>query len=118
MNYSVGIGERTEAFSLPDTVTVDVMHAKAISVDDAESDILSQSIEHPIGTALSELVDATKSICIITSDVTRPVPTARILPTLMAHLHACGAKDENITLAIALGSHRPQTDDELAAIMG
>ncbi len=119
MRYSIGIDKRCEEFIIPDELSVDVMHAKEVSASGDEREILSNSIAHPIGSPrLEELVDGDMTICIMTSDVTRPVPTARILPTLMEYLHSCGVKDEKVTLAIALGSHRPQTEDELKYIMG
>lgn len=119
VRYSVGIGSREEVFTISDDISVDVMHAKEVTASADEATIVRTSLEHPIGSpCLSELVNADKSVLIITSDVTRPVPTARILPVLMDQLHSCGVADENVTLAIALGSHRAQTGQELERIMG
>ncbi|RRF90939.1 MAG: nickel-dependent lactate racemase [Coriobacteriaceae bacterium] len=119
MRYEVGIGNRTERFELPQEDVIEVMHANPASFAATGEKVVRDSIEHPIGTArLRELVHAGQSVCVITSDVTRPLPTATVLPPVMDELHAAGVRDEDVLLAIALGSHRPQTDDELRTIMG
>ncbi|MBR3160280.1 MAG: nickel-dependent lactate racemase [Atopobiaceae bacterium] len=119
MRYSVQIADRQEYFEIPARAAVDVMHAKAVTIASDEEELLRYSLDHPIGSSgLETLVSRDTRVCIITSDVTRPMPTARVLPSLVERLLDCGATEENITLAIALGSHRPQRPDELKAIMG
>ena len=119
MRYEVGIGTRTEGFELPEEDVIEVMHANPVASGPTGEKVVRASLAAPIGTPrLRELVRPGQTVCVITSDVTRPLPTATVLPPVMDELHAAGVRDEDVLLAIALGSHRPQTEDELRTIMG
>jgi nickel-dependent lactate racemase len=54
----------------------------------------------------------------VVSDVTRPVPNAIILPPLLDALADAGVRDEDITILIGTGLHRPSRDDERERILG
>ncbi len=61
------------------------------------------------------------TVCITTSDITRPVPykgEAGILPPLLEVLHHAGIHRENIVLLVGTGTHRPSTRDEKVAMFG
>src|SRR5574337_2062959 len=61
------------------------------------------------------------TVCITTSDITRPVPykgEAGILPPLLELLHQAGIRSENIALRVGTGSHRPSTREEKVAMFG
>ena len=65
-----------------------------------------------------EIVRPGERIAIVTSDITRPVPTYRILPALLDELYAAGVRPETVTLVFALGSHRPHTPGERRKLAG
>ncbi|QCR15268.1 lactate racemase domain-containing protein, partial [Methanosarcina mazei] len=51
------------------------------------------ALENPVKSRrLSEIVNPDSKISIIVSDVTRPTPTAKILPPLLEELYLGGAK--------------------------
>lgn len=78
-----------------------------------------KALEIPIGSVnLSELARGRKDVCIVTSDITRPVPNKIILPPLLEILEECGISREKITILIGTGIHRPSTDDELVTMFG
>lgn len=54
----------------------------------------------------------------IFSDITRPTPNHIILPVLLEGLRAAGIQPENLTLFNALGTHRPNTPEELHRMLG
>ena len=81
--------------------------------------LIKKALENPVKSRrLSEIVNSDSKISIIVSDVTRPTPTAKILPPLLEALDICGAKDENITIVFALGLHRQQTAEESKKLIG
>lgn len=119
MRYGVGIGTRTQEFELPEQDVIEVMHANRVAFSQVGANVVRESLRHPIGSApLGSLVHPGQSVCVITSDVTRPLPTATVLPPVMDELHAAGIADKDVLVAIALGSHRPQTEGELRKILG
>ncbi len=91
-------------------------------------DEIRRSLEAPIGTPpLPKIIEAKGkpagklSVCIATSDITRPVPykgESGILDPLLRILHDCGVPRENVTLLVGTGTHRPSTAQEKVAMFG
>jgi len=87
-------------------------------VKDTKQEIL-RALHNPIGTkSLTELVKGAKKVVIIADDNTRLTPTVEIIPILLDEMNAAGIKDEQITLIIALGTHRFMTDAEILIKFG
>jgi len=81
--------------------------------------LIKRALENPIKSKrLSEIVNPDSKVVIIVSDVTRPTPTAKLLPPLLEELHLGGVKDEHITIVFALGLHRNQTEEESRKLVG
>ncbi len=80
---------------------------------------IKEAIDFPVGSrSLKEQVIIGDKISIIVSDITRPVPTAKILPTLIEELHAYGIPAEDICIVFALGIHRRMTEEEKIKVIG
>ena len=67
---------------------------------------------------LRQVVKREEKIVVVTSDITRPMPTAAVMPALLEELYAAGAAPEDITLLFALGSHRRHTQAERRQLAG
>ena len=67
---------------------------------------------------LRQVVKRGEKIVVVTSDITRPMPTAAVMPALLEELYAAGAAPEDITLLFALGSHRRHTQAERRQLAG
>ncbi|MBY9015020.1 MAG: nickel-dependent lactate racemase [Candidatus Lokiarchaeota archaeon] len=59
-----------------------------------------------------------KSVCIVVSDATRPVPTHLILEGLLKELNDYGIQEKYISVLIATGLHRPSHKEEINRILG
>jgi len=80
---------------------------------------LREALAHPIGTpCLRDLARPGQEVVIVTSDVTRPCPSERLLPPILEELTAAGIPNENVTIVIALGLHRPMSASELKSAVG
>ncbi len=80
---------------------------------------VKQALQTPIGTkSLRDIAKGRQSVCIVISDITRPVPNKIILPPLLETLEQAGIKKEAITILIATGIHRPNEGDELITLVG
>lgn len=119
MNIELGYGKTTQRVSFPDESLISVLTPNAIEVERAGEDEVRYALAHPIGSKpLRELVRPGERIAIITSDVTRPMPTWQVMPALLCELEAAGVDLADVTLVFALGSHRRQTDAERARLAG
>ncbi len=75
------------------------------------------AVRNPIGTKpLRELVAATDRIAVVIPDITRPLPSERLLPWLFAELSHVPAA--NFTIVNGTGSHRSNTPVELEKMVG
>ena len=75
-----------------------------------------QAVANPIGTdPLVELIKPSDKVVIVTSDGTRPVPNRLLIPWLLDTLPV---PVENVTVLIGTGTHRPNTDQEIATMFG
>ncbi|MFX1386109.1 MAG: lactate racemase domain-containing protein, partial [Promethearchaeota archaeon] len=83
---------------------------------------IKESINNPIGgLPLKEIIKSKSNIntvCVVSSDATRPVPSNLILEALVEELNTYGIKDDQITIVIATGLHRASYEDELEHILG
>ena len=78
------------------------------------------AIRSPIGApALPELVarHGTDTVVLV-DDGTRSTPQRLILPVVLDELNAAGVPDRDVTVLIALGTHRPMTEAERVARYG
>ena len=80
---------------------------------------ITRALSHPIGSkTLGELAKGVNNVVLIADDNTRLTPTDKIIPVLLAELNSAGIRDEQITIIIALGTHRFMTDGEIQAKFG
>ena len=87
--------------------------------DCSEDALIRAALAQPIGSLpLAELPRAGQRVVIITSDITRPCPSARLLPPVLAELGRAGIRDQDVTVVFGLGSHRPHTPQERAQLAG
>ncbi|MGE5552971.1 MAG: nickel-dependent lactate racemase [Betaproteobacteria bacterium] len=84
---------------------------------DNELEAVREALRNPIGCApLRDSVKATDTVVIVFPDGTRAMPLRRVLPPLLAELSH--VPRERIALLNALGTHRPNTHDELVSMLG
>jgi lactate racemase len=75
-----------------------------------------QALEKPTDSKpLKQLIKAGDKICISFTDITRATPNERLIPWLLEHL--APVPRENITLLNQLGTHRPNTREELETML-
>ena len=112
-------GQSSLEFSLPEQNLVGVYSPKDIhGVADLSQEI-ARALTHPIGTKpLRELATGAKKVALIADDNTRLTPADKIISALLTELNAAGVKDEQVTVIIALGTHRFMRDDEILAKFG
>jgi len=75
------------------------------------------AVREPINCKpLKSLIKASDKVAIVIPDITRPLPTERLLPWIFAELDHVPAK--NFVIINGTGSHRVNTEPELAAMCG
>lgn len=121
MNIELGYGTGKQAAIVPDKNILQILTPNKVDLGDAPTGAASvaHALANPIGTPrLGEIVRPGEKIAIITSDISRPMPTWVAMPPLLKELFAAGVDADDITLVFALGSHRHQTEEERRKLAG
>jgi nickel-dependent lactate racemase len=85
----------------------------------AESDVIGSALAHPIGSPmLPDVATSGQRVVVVTSDITRPCPSERLLPRVLDQLAQGGVCDQDITVVFGLGTHRSHTPEEQARLVG
>lgn len=119
MNIQIGYAEGVQQVEIPDkNLKKILLPNKRETLSTGESEV-RRALESPIGAPhISEIVKPGKKIAIVTSDITRPMPTYKVMPVLLDALYKAGARSEDITLVFALGSHRKHSIEEKKKLAG
>jgi len=119
VEYTIGYGITGQTFHIPDSCVMGCLLPNEIARSGDEQATVKEALDHPIGSKpLEEIVQPGKKIAIVTSDVTRPMPSQRVLPVLLDRLYRIGVDSRDITIVFALGSHRRQTEEEQRHLVG
>lgn len=119
MKIEFGFGAGIQTVEIPDKNLLGVLRANEVSPEGTEQAMVENALKCPIGSEpLRRVVKPGSKVAIITSDITRPLPTYKIMPTLLDELYTGGIRPEDITLVFALGSHRKHTPEEQKKLAG
>lgn len=114
-------GKKTITLNVPQAHLLDIVRPNPYKTGAAltEAAIINKALANPVGTPrLTELARNKRKVCILASDITRPVPTYKLLPFILDELKKAGIKNEQIQIIFGLGSHRPHTVEEMKQLVG
>lgn len=115
MQVELAYGREGLIVEVPGEAMVLQPHEEPGLADEGAS--LRAALEDPIASEpLCECVGPQDRVVVVFSDITRPMPNDRVLPILLEALDH--VPRENILLLNALGTHRPQTQEELDEMLG
>ena len=119
MEFAIKYYKDLVSFQIPDeNVLGEILPNTCPSVESEEKEVkraLSEPFDSPL---LSDVVRPGEKVVIITSDITRPVPSRIIIPCLLDELRKAGVENKDITVVFGLGSHRKQTEEEQKNLVG
>ena len=91
MQLSFGYGMREQIVTVPDEQLLAVLTANEMEHARTGSEAVKYALENPIGAPkLWTMVHPGQKIAIISSDISRPVPSYEILPEILGELFAAG----------------------------
>ena len=116
MRVELAYGTSGLTIELPDDRTTVIEPDYPPPLPDPRSAILN-ALRSPIDSPpLRSLASEGQSVAISVCDVTRPVPTAGILPVLLSELDYL--PKDRITILVATGTHRSNSHEELERMLG
>lgn len=105
--------------AIPDNWLGEVVLPPAVAPAANGPALIAAALTRPIGCPpLAQLAAPGQTIAIIVDDYTRKTPVHQLLPPVLAQLQAAGVHRRDIKIVLALGTHRPMTQTEIAAKIG
>lgn len=117
MRVKFPYGEQFAPVEIPDENLLGVFEPEPHEPARDIEECVRHTLEHPIASPrLSELAKGKKTALIISDDYTRQTPVQVMIPLIERELRSAGV--EEIRILVALGTHRPMTDEEKLAKFG
>jgi nickel-dependent lactate racemase len=99
--------------TIPDACLEGVLLPRGADADADGPGQVRRALREPIGAPrLRDIVHPGERVTVVTSDITRPIPSAVVLPEVLSELDAAGVRRRDVTVVFALGSHRKHTQEE------
>ena len=96
-----------------------VLYPDRVTPLERPAESLRDALAEPIASGpLRDRAAGRRNAVIVISDITRPVPNQLLLPGILEELSRAGLSEEDITILIATGIHRPNEGDELTQLVG
>lgn len=119
MKLEFGYGSGVQTVELPEQNLMGVLESNPMEHARRGPAAVEWALQNPIGSApLHTLVKPGQKIAIVTSDISRPLPSYDVLPAVLDALYRVDVKPEDITVVLALGSHRKHTEAEMIRLVG
>ncbi|RPJ52759.1 MAG: nickel-dependent lactate racemase [Acidobacteria bacterium] len=117
MRIHLAYGKNGLPIELDDRWAVSVVEPKHTTAVRDPGSAIESALVNPIeAPPLKDLVKPSDRVGIVFSDITRPAPNRLMIPVILRQLSH--VPDSRITLFNALGTHRPQTPEELDVMLG
>lgn len=120
MTLEFGYDRGIQTVVVPDENLLAVLEPNEMTLPEkSEETLVREAIAAPIGSPpLDQIVRPGEKIVIVSSDISRPMPTWKVMPALLDALYAAGVRPEDITLVLARGVHRAHSDEERRHLAG
>jgi len=119
MKIKLFYGKNKVEVNVPDKNLMAILEPKDTKpLPDVESEI-KRSLGLPIASRkIRDIAKLHMKIAVLCDDYTRKTPAHLILPHVLNELKNAGVKPENTKIIIALGTHRPATEQEIVEKVG
>jgi len=115
MQVQLAYGRGRLPIQVPDSATI-IMPEELPGLPHEQA-AFTDAVRAPIGTPpLRDLVAASDRVAIVIADITRPSPSERLVPWILAEL--AHVPRENFVILNGTGSHRANTREELTQMLG
>ncbi len=119
MKFQLKYGKDSVSFDIEEKNYMGSLLPNEVEFELTGVEEVKRSLENPIGTKrLKDIVKPGEKIAIITSDITRPMPSKTVLPPVIEELKKAQVEEKDIMIVLALGSHRSHTEEEKKMLVG
>ena len=117
--FTLPYGQKEISVSLRGGRLVGVFSPHAAEPCENPGEEIRRALAEPVGMAsLDKAARGCRKILIITDDITRMTPVKIIIPEILDKLRQAGITDQQVSILIGLGTHRPMTEIEISRQFG
>ena len=104
MKIEFGYGNSVQMVEIPDRNLMAVLESNPFQHERRGRQAVEYALDNPIGAPLLEnLVRKGQKIVIVTSDISRPMPSYEVLPGVLDRLYKAGISRQDITVVLGFG---------------
>jgi len=119
MEFELGFGKGISTVNINENNFLGLLEPNQVKYALSGKEEVKRALAEPIGTKrLKDIVKRGEKIVIITSDMTRPMPSKLVLPEILEELTQANIEISDIKIVFGLGSHRKQTEEEKRYLVG
>jgi len=120
VSFELKYGKGSVQFTLPEKQVQEVIQGVSYPAIDNVQAAARQALNHPIASPpLREVVKEGDKVVVLVSDITRGWQKMhQVLPVMLEELNAGGVADKDVTIIIAIGGHRKNTEAEFKELCG
>lgn len=114
VQVSIPYKDKKVFFTIPEENMGEVISPKKVEPVENVDEEINKALDAPFGSKrIEDLVNSESKVLLIVDDLTRKTPVNQILPIIIQRFIKRKIKRENIKILIALGTHRPMTEEEI-----
>lgn len=108
-----------EEFEIEENRLIGIFQPSLFKSESVEENVIKDGIYRACGSLrLKSAVRGKKRVLILSDDISRPTPVKVLLHYILDEIYSAGIQDHQITFLMALGTHRPMTNDEIDQKLG
>jgi len=114
MRIEIPYGKSKVKFTIEERRVSGIITPNEIRTSTSPTRELQKALRNPIDTSgLESFCSRGKTVAIAVDDVTRSTPTYLLLPQILRRLKKAGINRNDVTIVVALGTHRRMTEAEM-----
>ena len=108
-----------KSLEIPEKNLLGIFSPSIVRVEKSEEEIIEEAFSNPIEShPLPRMLKGGEKVLIVVDDYTRSTPIQKILPVLLKILEGAGVRKSKVQILVALGTHRPMTEEEMVKKFG
>ena len=119
VHYTVPYGHESITFHLPSAFRGQLLESNPMPPLPDPVRAIDEALRIPLASPpIRELARRGMKVVVVVTDATRACPDDLLVPPILSELNAAGVPDDDITIIVGIGMHRPATPAEMSEKLG
>ena len=119
VHYTIPYGHESVTFRLPSGLRGRLLESNPMPPLPAPRQAIDEALQNPLASPpIRELARRGMKVVVAVTDATRACPDDLLVPPILNELNGAGVPDEDVTVMVGIGMHRPATRSEISEKLG